>query len=584
MIEKIPFTCLVLLFIFFGKCKAQLNLPGLQPDTIRLQKGHDLESEALRTRDSLLLGKAYFLIAEAYNVTGQNTVSGDYYLKAINTLKPRGDSYELAKSYLRLNQGLHIDPFSKEGIDNANKALLIFQRLHSDKGMSLAYNYLTSAFKASWVWNKRTFPVFRADPAKLDTLHGYMNNIENHARQAKDTNMIGEAHLQRGDLYRHLKDKKAFLHLDEALGLFKMAGNDTAVIHTLCIISATYLEMGNYRKAGQFLKKTQDMAKISAIKEYWLVTHILELEIEYYVATKQWEKAYETSDKHSKLKQYRQAGERDYLYKAMNLKYETEKKDALLGIQKAELKNLDVQRRFTIATSILLVVSLVAAIILFRLNRKNQRISRQNQELVKEQNHRVKNNLQVVSSLLALHADQLTDPAAWQAIKESQMRVQSIAILHQELYDGTELARGELQEFIPKLTGSVFQTFGLYLKPVFDIDPVYLSADKATPLGLILNELITNSCKYAFPRNPDPQLRISCRRQGHSITLKVEDNGPGLSKNLTTAIPIETLLLEQSGTFGIPLIHSQVAQLNATARFGPGETGNGISFSMDFNF
>jgi two-component sensor histidine kinase len=246
------------------------------------------------------------------------------------------------------------------------------------------------------------------------------------------------------------------------------------------------------------------------------------------------------------------------------------------------------------------VIAAGMSLVFFRLYRKNQRISRRNADLVKEQNHRVKNNLQVVSSLLSLQSKRLSDETAKKAIEESRLRVQSMAIIHQRLYDGDKLAEVNLNEYIQELAEGVLDAYGYStVRAEFTIDKISLTADKAVPLGLILNELITNSCKYAFPTTENPELSISCYRTGNEISLLVADNGagwtdtysnrftgpnPGRTDAASDGLVIEQVTVKKS-SFGMQLIQSQVEQLYGVYRFRVGHTGldKGLLFSMEFN-
>ncbi|MFD2936407.1 sensor histidine kinase [Spirosoma flavum] len=215
------------------------------------------------------------------------------------------------------------------------------------------------------------------------------------------------------------------------------------------------------------------------------------------------------------------------------------------------------------------------SIVFFRLYRKNQCIGATNAELVKEQNHRVKNNLQIVSSLLSLQANRLTDESAKNAVAEGQLRVEAMAILHRQLYDGDQLAMINPAEFIPELVDMVLQTFGYtHVRLVYDIDAFVLPADSALPVSLILNELTTNACKYAFPDHPDPVFHVSCRQKKNQIDLLVADNGPGMLPQF----PIDARSTS-STSFGMRLIQMQVDQLRGMYTFAK---QTGTVFTLTF--
>ncbi|GAB3020037.1 sensor histidine kinase [Spirosoma pulveris] len=170
-------------------------------------------------------------------------------------------------------------------------------------------------------------------------------------------------------------------------------------------------------------------------------------------------------------------------------------------------------------------------------NNSRQLISQSDQlrTLMKELHHRVKNNLAIVSSLLTLQANGLTDEKAVQALRKGQQRVQAMSLIHQRLYQSDRVTIVNIREYLTDLAESLMQAYG-YESSNFDlqVDVVLeeLDVDVAMPLGLIVNELITNSFKYAFIHQDRPLLRIKLDYADGSlqpgITLEVQDNGPGI--------------------------------------------------------
>ncbi|MCC3155628.1 sensor histidine kinase [Hymenobacter sp. 15J16-1T3B] len=240
------------------------------------------------------------------------------------------------------------------------------------------------------------------------------------------------------------------------------------------------------------------------------------------------------------------------------------------------------QQRWLLAGSALLLGLLAAvAALLYNRNRlknqavlalhqRNEEVLRREQDketLLREMHHRVKNNLQVVSSLLSLQGRQLQDEGARAAINESRSRVEAMALLHQKLYQHEELRRILLADYLPLLTHSVLHTYGLPAEvALLDVAPLAVDVEVALPLGLLLNELLTNACKYALAGHPAPQLRISLHpTEGGYLCLRVADNGPGRD-----AVPAAG-----AGTsFGQRLIGLLTQQLDGELRWlsGPGTT------------
>lgn len=222
-------------------------------------------------------------------------------------------------------------------------------------------------------------------------------------------------------------------------------------------------------------------------------------------------------------------------------------------------KSAQDQLRFN-TTAGLFLSALVISIILYRNNRnkqkvnlslqdKNDKIERtvqelnttqasllvrnaENELLLKEIHHRVKNNLEVVSSLLALQSNQVQDENTREAMLEGQNRVQSIGIVHQKLYQGTNLGAIEMKDYFINLSESILDSFGAEKRVTIEcaMDRIDVDIDTAVPLGLIVNELLTNTLKYAFPQGHPGKVMIKLQKQTNgALHLEVSDNGIGKS-------------------------------------------------------
>jgi two-component sensor histidine kinase len=160
--------------------------------------------------------------------------------------------------------------------------------------------------------------------------------------------------------------------------------------------------------------------------------------------------------------------------------------------------------------------------------------------LLKEIHHRVKNNLEVVSSLIALQSAQINDPAIQEAMQASQNRVASMGILHQKLYQSEHLAFIEMKNYFMHLTENILDSYSSAgkVEVEFDMEKIDLDIDTAVPIGLIVNELMTNALKYAFPQGQIGKIKLSLLNLGNeTLKLIISDNGIGKPLN---ALPIGT--------------------------------------------
>ena len=256
----------------------------------------------------------------------------------------------------------------------------------------------------------------------------------------------------------------------------------------------------------------------------------------------------------------------------LNKKYETEKKEAQITILNSE-NSWKSKMLWGLGIGLLLAIAAFATILsqFRRLKIANGIIQNQANKLgvlIKELHHRVKNNLQVVSSLLSIQSDEIKDEAARKSINEGKLRVDAMSIIHQRLYMEDDLTELNLQEYVEDLIQHLAYSYGYEsgdFKLHLSINPVLYNVDNALPIGLMLNEVLTNAFKYAFPNNPDPTLWVTITNN-NGLNVAVKDNG----KHQPTATP-------QGTGFGTKLIESLSYQLQAKTE---SKFDNGFSFIL----
>jgi PAS domain S-box-containing protein len=178
--------------------------------------------------------------------------------------------------------------------------------------------------------------------------------------------------------------------------------------------------------------------------------------------------------------------------------------------------------------------------------------------LLREIHHRVKNNLQIISSIINLQIRKIDDLRTIEVLRDCQARVLSMALVHEHLYKGKDFSSIDLKNYIHSLEMQVSQSYGTANEIVrFDqsIPDIYVDINTAIPLGLIINELITNSLKYAFKGRKDGKLTISATEGPKALTLIVADNGVGMPEGIT---------LENQMSLGLRLVKTLTGQLHGT--------------------
>ncbi len=200
--------------------------------------------------------------------------------------------------------------------------------------------------------------------------------------------------------------------------------------------------------------------------------------------------------------------------------------------------------------------------------------------LLKEIHHRVKNNLTVISSLLNLQSRYIKDKDDLKMFMESQSRAKSMAIIHQKLYSSSDLKHIDFDDYIKTLARDIFDVYvqnPSEINMFFDVEDIKLDINTSIPLGLILNELLTNALKYAFPNNElgvsknlDGKVTVKLHRKDDGYRLIVEDNGVGLPEDFD---------LENSSSLGIQLINTLTQQIDGHVSYC---SDNGTRFIIDF--
>ena len=206
--------------------------------------------------------------------------------------------------------------------------------------------------------------------------------------------------------------------------------------------------------------------------------------------------------------------------------------------------------------------------------REMQESLEEKQLLLKEIHHRVKNNLQVIISLLNLQSRYITDPAIMSVITESQHRVKAMALVHEQLYQTRRFAVIHFKEYTQSLTSNLMSTFKVPLQKVemiIDMDEsIWINIDSAIPLGLIISELVSNSLKYAFPDSRNGRIEISLVTDNTGYVLIVGDNGIGIP---------DTFSWEETRSLGLRLVRMLTRQISGTITRIPGE---GTRFCIEF--
>jgi PAS domain S-box-containing protein len=202
-----------------------------------------------------------------------------------------------------------------------------------------------------------------------------------------------------------------------------------------------------------------------------------------------------------------------------------------------------------------------------------QKLLQEKELILKEVHHRMKNNMNTINSLLALQASALKEPRAVKALEDVESRVQSMMILYDKLYQSSSFTDVKIRDYLPSLMNQIIGNFPNYefIKIESYIDDVVLSTKILEPLGIIINELLTNIMKYAFVGRHEGNIKLTASLKAGKVEVMIQDDGNGLPESVDFRHP---------DSFGLMLVKTLTEQLNGTIKI---ERGNGTKIMIEFD-
>ncbi len=191
------------------------------------------------------------------------------------------------------------------------------------------------------------------------------------------------------------------------------------------------------------------------------------------------------------------------------------------------------------------------------IDRKIRDSLKEKEVLLQEVHHRVKNNLQVISSILNLQSSYVNDPKTLEILRESQQRIKSMSFIHETIYRTADFSRLEFMDYIKTIASNLIQSYRTAATQVDfipEMESVGLNLDQAIPCGLIINELVSNALKYAFKGRKKGTLTVILREENDDVILAVKDDGVGLPSDFA---------FEKNNSLGIQLVYALLEQLDA---------------------
>ncbi len=428
---------------------------------------------------------------------------------------------------------------------------------------------------------------------------GYVDIYLNDLNKVKTEKEIQEANLLKGVIEGNIgkshillrQYEEALPYLENSVGVIKeynFGRYSEDVIENTLAIAESYLQLENFLKAKEYLDEDLTLIKTShIIKKNKLLASYYDNVEDFRNATFFLKKnaritdSINTTDTSLKTQQLTTIAQYD-------LKNKSEMIDAQqLEMERArnEMQAKDERINLVFISLIFTLLGFAGLVYAYLKSIKNQRLIAEQKHIIenslvekdsllKEIHHRVKNNLQMVSSLLSLQTKNTRSKAAIAALEEGKTRVKAMALIHQKLYQNDDLSVIEMQGYIESLINSVQSVFkkgGHNINVTIDAEGVELDIDRAIPFGLILNELVSNSFKYAFPNDDDGKIYIHLRKNGEHGFFEYTDNGIGLPDDSEERV---------NSSMGIRLMNRLVNQLQSTLNID--KTSEGVRFWFNF--
>jgi two-component sensor histidine kinase len=558
-VKMIRFFLPLIFALVAGGIFAQKNIAGIDSFNFKAEElyANDVEKSIAVSTKALQLAKkadyqsgeafSYMNLAVANDIKGNSAVATSYFHKAIRLFKLENNEENLSYCYSQLG----VCYFSQYQYENADfyyrKAIELCKKNHFEVDLADA------------LVNQGITFTYQNKPKAAEA--NFLKAIEIYTKE-KYPEGLGAAYNSLGKIYYDEGDyRKAIAHFEKSAANFREYRSDFNLVSAYNGTSNCYIDLKDYRKAEEYALKSLKLSQETGAKEREVFVH--ETLSRIYFALGDYKKAYESLNEYTILS---------------DTIFTQEKSDALAEMQaRFEVKELKLKQRAEeeshqwqlVILWVIIFIVLVVSVLLFFLFRNKKRINalleqkyimtqanlEQKEFMMGEVHHRVKNNLQIISAILDLQSRELKDPESIQLIDASMNRINAISMIHQKLYQSENIRAVQIGPYLAELVNDLITHFRKEVnKEIFlnsECDNLNLDIETALPIGLIVAELVMNSCKYAFDKQENPQISLSLKMKDKKLVLSVADNGNGKSN------------ISEGTHFGAKLIRSMARKLKA---------------------
>ncbi len=538
-----------------------LNLKSEILYTTDVEKSIELSSKALSLSKSIdyQSGEAFACmnLAIANDIQGNSKVAITYFQRAVRLFQLENDLENLSYCYSQLG----VCYFSQYQYENADyyhqKAIDLCKKLHLEEdlanalvnqGITFTYQNKTQKAKANF---NQAIEIYKK------------NNLPDG---------LGAAYNSLGKIYYDQKDfEMAIRYFEWASANFKKYNNDYNLESSYLGLANCYFDLKQFSIAKSYSLKALQLSQEIGAKEREVFAH--EVLSRIYFEEGDYKNAYQSLNRYTVLSDTIFTRDKSDALAEMQARFEVKE---LKLKQQAQEKNH--QWELVVLGTIIFII-LLASLLLYFLFRNKKRIHvlleqkyrmtqanlEQKEFMMGEVHHRVKNNLQIISAILDLQSRELKDPESIRLIDASMNRINAISMIHQKLYQSENIRAVQIGPYLAELVNDLITHFKKEVnKEIFlnsQCDNLNLDIETALPIGLIVAELVMNSCKYAFDKQEHPQISLSLKVRGEELVLRVADNGNGKSN------------IQEGTHFGAKLIRSMARKLKAEYTETNTETG-----------
>ncbi len=524
--------------------------------------GKELISNHDKKQESI--AKSIAQVGVAYDIKGVPDSALIYFLEAIKIQEELKDSVGLSFTYNNMGLMYYAQYDYSSALKYLNKSLLIDRLINDDESaagsminIGIIYTYLDSLNKSADLYEE-AYQLY----AELKSERGMITALSNMGKV-----YFAQKQYQKA-LINYLKVEEFYKNQEVN------AEAESSIYNSL---ANTYLKLAQYPQALIYANKDLDICiEANLLNKKQFAYETLN---EIYKVQGNYEKAHEYLKKYTDLRDSILTKDRTQVIEEMQTKYETEKTEKELAEvrfekEKEKLKH-QTETQVLYGLSAFFIVLLVFLFFGFRSKQKinrllkdknqlNETIIEQKEMMLGEVHHRVKNNLQLINSIVELQAMDTGNENSSIVLNDIQKRINAIAELHQFLYQTDDVEKVDVSQYLTSLVEGLRQSFDKethQIQIISSIAPMFLDIKTAVPIGLIVNELITNALKYAFNGKDEGRIEISLKKKENQLILIIKDNGVGINEK------------KESTSFGTKMIKSLCRQLKAKWEM---KTENGV--------